>query len=202
MGDGYALAVDIGTSNTCAAVQREGSDPTPLRLGYAGTTMPSAVLVHGGRTAVGDVLWLVSLRLTGTPHDAADAMQEAMTSMWLHIDSFRGEASFGTWAHRIVVNAALVVIRRRRREIPSDGDDLRTAPTGMEMSEAVAVRDELRRAVTGLPEQFREALVLRAYGGMSYAEIADYQRVPVQTVRSRLHRARSAVMEVLARTAS
>lgn len=144
-------------------------------------------------------LWLVCLRLTGNPHDAADALQDALTAVWLHIGSFRGEARFGTWAHRITVNAALAVVRRRR-EVPSAQVRADDARTEWDFAEAVVVRDEIRRALAGLPAPFREALVLREYGGLSYAEIARYQGVGLQTVRSRLHRARAAVAVVLVRS--
>lgn len=145
-------------------------------------------------------LWLVCLRLTGNPHDAADAMQDGLTAMWLHIGSFRGDARFGTWAHRVVVNASLALIRRRR-EVPTE--QLRAEDRGGEwdFTEAVVVRDEITTAVASLPAPFREALVLREYGGLSYAEIAHHQGIPLQTVRSRLHRARVAVALVLARSA-
>lgn len=141
-------------------------------------------------------LWVLCLRLTGNPDDAADALQDALTAVWLHIGSFREESRFGTWAHRIAINAALGIVRRRR-EVPSALVRADDARPGWDLAEAVVVRDEITRALAALPEPFREVLVLREYGGLSYAEIARYQGVGLQTVRSRLHRARAAVSVVL-----
>lgn len=140
--------------------------------------------------------WLICLRLTGNPHDAADALQDALTAVWLHIGTFRGEARFGTWTHRIAVNAALAVVRGRR-EIPSEQVRTDHGLRARDFAEAVVVRDEITRALEGLPVAFRETLVLREYGGLSYAEIAHHQGIALQTVRSRLHRARSAVAVIL-----
>src|ERR1700758_2247552 len=60
-----------------------------------------------------DRLWAVALRITCDPDDAADALQEAMISAFRRAADFRGEAAVTTWLHRIVVNAALDLLRRR-----------------------------------------------------------------------------------------
>lgn len=146
-------------------------------------------------------LWPPVLRVTGNPHDAADAMQDGIVSMWLNIGSFRGEARFGTWAHRVVINASLALVRQRH-DIPCEWVCADVTAQGWDLAEMVVLRDEVKRAVTALPDQFREALVLREYGGFSYAEIARYQGVEVQTVRSRLHRARAAVAATVTRAES
>jgi RNA polymerase sigma-70 factor (ECF subfamily) len=140
--------------------------------------------------------WAVCLRITGNPHDAEDALQEALTAAWRNLDRFRGDARFGTWLHRIAANAALAVVRRRR-DLPTDDDAFERAAPG----DAFAARDESDRIQTALrriPEDFRVALVLREYGDLTYEEIAAHQGIPVQTVKSRLNRARRAMAELLA----
>ncbi len=139
-------------------------------------------------------LWSICLRITGNPHDAEDALQDALVAAWQHLGSFRGDSQFGTWAYRIAANAATAVVRRRR-ELPRSEFEFEV---DRDFTETIAERDRIADALAGLPEQFREALVLREYGDLSYEEIALHQQVGVQTVKSRLHRARAAVAELLA----
>src|ERR1700712_3698669 len=61
-----------------------------------------------------DRLWAVALRTTGNPEDAADALQDALISAFRRADSYRGDAAVTTWLHRIVVNASLDRLRRRK----------------------------------------------------------------------------------------
>lgn len=141
-------------------------------------------------------LWSICLRITGNEYDAEDALQDALTAAWLNLAKFRSDARFGTWAYRIASNAALAVVRRRR-ESPTDLVSQLDRPVGGDFTERVADRDLIANALAGLPEQFRAALVLREYGDFSYEDIAVHQRVGIQTVKSRLHRARAAVAATL-----
>jgi RNA polymerase sigma factor (sigma-70 family) len=138
------------------------------------------------------VLWSICLRITGNEYDAEDALQEALTAAWLHLDSFRGSARFSTWVYRIAANASFAVLRRRR-EIPTDVFEVMQQGGEEDFVDALADRERINAAVVGLAPQFREALVLREYGDLSYEEIAAHQGVGVQTVKSRLNRARAAV---------
>lgn len=143
-----------------------------------------------------DRIWGICLRVTGDHTDAADATQDCLVAIWRNLDRFRGDSAFSTWTFRIASNAALAVVRRRQAEatLPLDGID---APDhGFE--HAVVTRDQVAIALRAVPADFRAALVLREYGMLSYEEIAAHQCVPVQTVKSRLHRARAAVRAALA----
>lgn len=136
------------------------------------------------------VIWGVALRITGNPADAEDAVQDALIAAWRHLAGFRAEARFSTWLYRITANAALAIVRRRRDTdaLPEELTDDRPAS-----DEREADRDAVRRALAALPESFRVALVLREYGGLSYQEIAAHQGILVETVKTRLNRARAAV---------
>ncbi|MET0450452.1 MAG: sigma-70 family RNA polymerase sigma factor [Mycobacterium sp.] len=132
------------------------------------------------------VVWAVCLRITGNTHDAEDALQDTLASAWKNMHRFRGNSSFSTWLFRIATNAALAVVRRRvpceeERDGPADSRDI-----GDRVADANRVQDALMR----LPESFRAALVLRTYGDFTYEDIAIHQRIPVQTVKSRISRAR------------
>ena len=144
-------------------------------------------------------LWSICLRTTGNEYDAEDALQDALTAAWLNLGRFRGEASFGTWAYRIAANAALAVVRRRRDQPmdPMDQLDAVDRGDGHDFTVSVAVQDQVSAALATLPETFREALVLREYGDLTYEQISAHQAVPVQTVKSRLNRARRALAEQL-----
>jgi RNA polymerase sigma factor (sigma-70 family) len=141
--------------------------------------------------------WAVCYRITGNAHDAEDALQDALIAAWQHLARFRGEARFGTWLHRIAANAALVILRRRRDivtdELPSAAHD-----GVFDHVDRLAEADRIEAALRTLPDDFRVALVLREYGDLSYAEISAHQGVPVQTVKSRLNRARQAMASLLA----
>lgn len=165
-----------------------------------------AALTGAHRTQV----WAVCLNICGNPHDAEDALQNTLIAAWQNLHKFRGEARFSTWLHRIAANNALMVVRRRKANTQltdftdPDGsvqltDDDDGAPA---FDERVAVRDAVHAALARLPDDFREAVVLREFGDLSYADIAAHQGIGVQTVKSRLNRARTQLAELLRDTMS
>ena len=137
-----------------------------------------------------DRAWAVCLRITGHRHDAEDALQDALIAAWRNLPTFRGDARFGTWLHRIAANAALKLIGRRRDTLL---DELPEAAGPEDFESALVEQDAIARALARLPPDFRTALVLREYADLSYEEIAEAQGVGIQTVKSRLNRARRAV---------
>lgn len=137
-------------------------------------------------------LWSICLRITGNAYDAEDALQEALTAAWLNLDRFRLDAAFSTWCYRIAANASLAVVKKRR-DIPTDAFEHLDQPMAPDVARSVVDRDQINAALGRLPVQFREALVLREYGDFSYEQIAAHQGVGVQTVKSRLNRARAAL---------
>ena len=110
------------------------------------------------------------------------------------MDRFHGDARFGTWFHRIAANAALAIHRRRASRVTTDFTDPadlhQFSTTVPPVADRVVDTDAVRRALATLPDDFREAIVLREYGDMSYAEIAEHQGIGIQTVKSRINRAR------------
>lgn len=148
-----------------------------------------------------DRLWATCLRTTERRADAEDALQDAMIAIWQNLPKFRGEASIGTWAFRIATNAALAVIRRRREITVGDDEQSQAVferhDPRNDFAEHHELRDTVQLALLKLGEDFRVALVLREYGDYTYEQIAEYQNIPVQTVRSRLNRARKQFKEAL-----
>ena len=139
----------------------------------------------------------------------ADIAQESFLRAYRALPGFRGDSAFYTWLYRIAVNSArksLVELGRdpvqvesslksgeedeeplRDARAPSDGATPETLLSGKELAVAV------NAAVEALPEDFRQALLLREVDGLRYEEIAELMACPVGTVRSRIYRAREAV---------
>ena len=139
-------------------------------------------------------LYTLAARVLGDREDAADAVQEALVRAWLALPKFRRDARFSTWLYRIVVNTAHDVRAKRRErtlEEPPDPVDPRDRFAEQELS------GELQRALEGLDEGYRIAVVLYDVLGCSYREIAEMTGVPEGTVKSRIFRGRTELAERL-----
>lgn len=146
-------------------------------------------------------IYHLTYRITGNRDDALDAAQETFLKAFRALPRYRHEAGFGTWLHRIAVNAALDLVRRRPRKPNLQLDDV-VMPARTHNPEGEAERAEVQarvhQALGRLPAPHRTIIVLRELQGFSYEEIADVLRIPVGTVRSRLSRAREALRPLLA----
>ena len=166
----------------------------------------SLVRRHGGR------MLAVAQRVLGNEDDASDAVQDAFLSAFRHIAQFQGDAQLSTWLHRIVVNAALVKLRNRKRrpEVAIDGllpvflDDGHQANAAVEwrpcpqaQAEAAETRALVRAQIDRLPESYRTVLILRDIEGMDTEETARLLETNANTVKVRLHRARQALRTLL-----
>ena len=157
-----------------------------------------------------DRLWAVALRTTGDPEEAADALQDALISAFRHAESFRGDAAVTTWLHRVVVNASLDRLRRRRarpvQPLPDAPEELsrdsRTEEVALVDPADLAVDRERREAVLDalatLPPEQRAALVLVDMEGYSVEETAGILQCAPGTVKSRCSRGRARLVPLLA----
>jgi RNA polymerase sigma-70 factor (ECF subfamily) len=152
-----------------------------------------------------DYLFALVVRVVNDREAAADAVQEAFFSCYRNLDRFRGD-SFRSWLTRIALNAATDVLRYRKRRpvdpFPEWEDDAWQPPAG---EDASPEREALRRSTQRLlaaalaqitPDQ-RAAIVLYDVEGFDYQEIADMTNVSLGTVKSRIHRGRLALRELL-----
>jgi RNA polymerase sigma-70 factor (ECF subfamily) len=171
-----------------------------------------------------DRLWAVALRTTGDPEEAADALQDALIAAFRRAGSYRGDAAVTTWLHRIVVNACLDRLRRRRvrmaEPLPDEAALERgprrtgsasprpiTVDSGVDPDATVvdpadlAVDHERRAAVLAalqtLPLDQRAALVLVDMEGYSVEETAAILECAPGTVKSRCSRARAKLLPLL-----
>jgi RNA polymerase sigma-70 factor (ECF subfamily) len=150
------------------------------------------------RNHVGKVYGLC-LRMTANAATAEDCTQETFIQAWRSLPRFEGRSAFGTWLHRIAVNAVLAHGRRRSeppaRNVPIEdvADTLPDPVTG----EAGGTLD-LEQAIARLPAGARQVLVLVGLYGHSHEEAAAMLGLAVGTCKSQLHRARQLLGERLA----
>lgn len=157
-----------------------------------------------------DRLWAVALRTTGDPEEAADALQDAMIAAFRRAASYRHEAAVTTWLHRIVVNACLDRIRRRKVRLavplPDDveqyagrGSTLTASPDDpLDTAVSVERREAVLAALGTLPADQRAALVLVDMEGYSVEETAAILECAAGTVKSRCSRGRAKLLPLLA----
>ena len=190
-------------------------DATPALTGESAEATSDADLlaahVAGDADAFGEIvrrhrdrMWAVALRTTGDPEEAADALQDAFISAFRGAASFRGESAVTTWLHRVVVNACLDRMRRRRTRptVPLPEEDGETGRRGLadprDDLDRLELRMEIDRALRALPDDQRSAIVLVDVEGMSVAETAVLLGIPEGTVKSRCSRGRARLAVALA----
>lgn len=153
-----------------------------------------------------DHLYGVAYRVVGDREAAADAVQEAFLSAYRNLSRFRGD-SFRSWLTRITVNAATDVLRNRKRRpadpYPEWEDDTWQPPAddaeGPEQRAIVRQRSRtIAEALSRISEDQRIAIVLFDVEGYDYQEIAEMTGVSLGTVKSRIHRGRLALRDLLA----
>jgi RNA polymerase sigma factor (sigma-70 family) len=140
----------------------------------------------------------VAYRITGRDEDAEDALQEAFISAFRNLDSYRGDASFGAWIKRIVVNKAINILKKRRFEsFPEDeGWDVSEENEIVEYKEDLTV-ERVKNAITQLADGYRTVLSLYLLEGYDHQEIAEILNVSESTSKSQLNRAKSKLREIL-----
>lgn len=149
-------------------------------------------------------LYNLAIHLVDSPDDAQDIVQETFCQAFGHLSQFRGACHFYTWLYRIAYNNAITCLRERKRLIPfgqvseNYGEtlsDTRSSPDhGFHVQETA---DLLWQAIARLPLEYRIPIILREMEDASYEEIAEILAIPIGTVRSRLHRARNMLCNML-----
>jgi RNA polymerase sigma-70 factor (ECF subfamily) len=172
-----------------------------------------ATCLAGRRDAFGELvtryqarLYNAAIRLVDNPEDAADVVQDAFLNAYQSLHSFKGDAEFFTWLYRIAFNAAISLKRKKRAAVsldavrpeggidPDDPSEYIKPGAALQRSEE---ETQLQEAMIRLSHEHREVLILKDIEGMKYEDIAEILGVPIGTIRSRLHRARLELRELL-----
>jgi RNA polymerase sigma-70 factor (ECF subfamily) len=165
-----------------------------------------------------DELYGVALRMARNPQSAEDLVAETYARAWKNLDRFQAGTNLRAWLYRIMTNAFINEFRKKRREpekVSMDAydrvDDFhffhKIAPAASRAPDPVKdvvarlTNEDFQKALEGLPEEYRAAVLLYDLQGLSYDETAQALEVPVGTVRSRLARGRRRLQESLFRHA-
>lgn len=200
-GEGTAATTSLRAAEATAEGSAGPSDLELLRAHAGGDPNAFTTLFRRHR----DRLWAVALRTLGEQEEAADALQDALLAAHRGAAGFRGESAVTTWLHRIVVNACLDRLRRRRAHPTTPLPDEDRAyglmlGTGVEPSAPPPDTDTalvVRQALNQLTIDQRAALILVDIEGYSVAEAARILGVAEGTVKSRCARGRARLAQRL-----
>lgn len=148
--------------------------------------------------------------MLGREDDARDAAQEAFIAAYRNLSKFRGEAKVSSWLHRIAVNQCLTTKRRAKTrsedfldENKNEEERYFVAPEKLSPSRTTEANERLtlvRQAVTSLPSDLRQIIVMKEFEDMTFQEISETLEVPLSTVKSRLYTALKQLRMKLERT--
>jgi len=196
---------DANPMDAAAGTDDEARLLTALRAGDD-LAFERLVRDHSGR------MLAVAQRFMRNSEDARDVVQEAFIAAFRSLNSFEGSARLSTWLHRIVINAALMKLRSRRR-VPEDSiedllpkfleDGHQVHPSrewrrsSEEMMQDEQTRGLVRSCIERLPEAYRTVLILRDLEELDTQEAATLLGITENAVKIRLHRARQALRGLL-----
>lgn len=142
-----------------------------------------------------------ALRMTRNAEDALDLAQEIFIRVYKSLPFFKGDSSFSTWLYSIASNACIDFTRRqaKRKTDPLEDAEFQLPDINTPESEydKKKLREDIANAISALPPNLREVIVLREINGLSYAEIADALDIEAGTVKSRIARARERLCIIL-----
>ena len=151
------------------------------------------------------LVWRVCWHYTGNREAAEDCGQEAMIRIWRNLANYRGECALESWVYRIAANCCMDWLRKKKRDRSVSVEPLREqgfdpADNSPGTAEQVVAKDErqrLREAISLLPDEQREALILTQLEKVPYEEAARALGVSEGTVKSRVNRAKTCLKELL-----
>lgn len=205
----YDTSPPMDASGVASAGTAEDTGEAEILVGLRagdGAAFEKLVRMHSGR------LLAVARRFLHSEEDARDAVQDAFLSAFRALDGFEEGSRISTWLHRIVVNAALMKLRTRRRKpeesidelLPKFHEDGHRVDPGPEWKEPAEValhkqetRTLVRACIDRLPETYRAVLLLRDIEEFDTEEAAQILQISPNAVKIRLHRARQALRTLL-----
>ncbi len=159
-----------------------------------------------------NMVFTISFRMLGNHTDAEDASQEVFLRLYNSLSKYNSNHKFSNWLYQITMNICRDELRKRKNAKTNvsldepikeeDGKDIASLiPDEYNLPERVAEENELRNrleiAIQKLPKDYKEPLVLRYTKGLSYEDISSILKLPIGTVKIRIHRARKMIREML-----
>ncbi|HEX5410654.1 MAG TPA: sigma-70 family RNA polymerase sigma factor [Terriglobia bacterium] len=157
------------------------------------------------------IIFRRALEITSNHHDAEDVLQETLLKGFTHISEFRGDSQLSTWLVRIGFNEAMMLMRKRRHDVPLVNEETATAkaasPAALQReksgNDAPMVRTEvgglLNKALLRLPARARQVLHLRYFEGYSVEETANRLKLSRGSVKAYACRSRARLRKELRR---
>ena len=162
--------------------------------------------VSGNSEAFGEIvtrwerkIFALCFGMLGREDEARDAAQEAFIAAFRNIKNFRGDAKVSSWLHRIAVNQCLTTKRRTRtrsedylNDETEEDSRVFVAPSRLSplrLTEQKERMEVVRKAVTSLPEELRQVVVMKEFEELTFQEISEILGLPLSTVKSRLYTA-------------
>jgi RNA polymerase sigma-70 factor (ECF subfamily) len=166
-----------------------------IRLAQQGDTEAFSQLVVQHQRAVFNIAY----RMVGNHQEAEDVAQESFAKAYQALARFDQERPFAPWLYRITTNTALNWIKRHRPEAELEEETLQGSTADSPEARAIAAEtsERLRAAVATLPPNYRAAIELRHFQGLSYQEMSEVLDAPLSDVKSWLFRARRRLREAL-----
>jgi RNA polymerase sigma-70 factor, ECF subfamily len=170
-----------------------------------------------------DKVFRLAYRFVRNESEAKEILQDTFLSVWRKLDTFKGDSLFSSWVYRVAANTALMRLRSQRRHpqistedlppgfldsyrpagteglahLPSPGENWAKRPD--EQLQSSELRSHIQSAVDALPDLYRTVFLVRDVEGLSTEETAEVLGISVPTVKTRLHRARIALRESIAK---
>lgn len=144
----------------------------------------------------------LAMRISRNAEDTEEIIQDVFVTVHRKVRHFEGKSAFSSWLYRITVNTAFMKLRKRKQTAASSLEEISPSMRDSWISERKdttdvnficsrhELRDQLERAISRLPEEYRMIFVLRDVDGLSNQEVGEILGVSVPAVKSRLHRAR------------
>jgi len=143
-------------------------------------------------------MYNVGYRIVNNTGEAEDVLQEAFISAFRNLHYYRGDATFGSWLKRIVVNKAINALKKRRTEqLPEDERFDVADAVWPEESEFPFSIEAVKKAITRLPDGYRSVLSLYLLEGYDHAEIAEILGISESTSKSQFNRSKKKLREIL-----
>jgi RNA polymerase sigma-70 factor (ECF subfamily) len=144
-------------------------------------------------------MYNVGFRIVNNEEEAEDVLQEAFISAFRNLSHYRGDATFGAWLKRIVVNKAINYLKKRQLErLPEDDKwDVRDEEAVDDLEHFPYTVEQVRKAIAGLPDGYRSVLSLYLLEGYDHGEIGEILGITESTSKSQFNRSKKKLKEIL-----